>query len=256
MKTIFQPIFESIWKRKESKVFLLFSLFPLLYLVATFLPSQSNFMVMTTEKGHYTSFFPFWSIILHSTENFFLPSLALYFVAYSTFKKESTDHVFFLYKDIDRNSIFWAKIWSMIALVGIFLLSFTAVMLVVYYTRAIHLPGFSSKLWGDDIDNLSSLTEFCRVFLAFLLTIFMASAVSLYFNITMTMVIAIAFNMAMIIFGLVGGPLSYLSPNHFASMGIMDGQFLVAFAGIISLSLVYIGISNYFAKVKFKTLEF
>lgn len=256
MKTIFQPVFESIWKRKESKVFLLFSLYPLLYLAATFLPSESNFLVLTTEKGHYTFFISMWAIMINTTESFILPSLALYFLAYSTFKKESTDHILFLYKDIDRKSIFWAKIWSMIALVGIFLLSFTAVMLVVYYTRAIHLPGFSSKLWGDNIDILSSLTELCRVFLAFVLTIFMASAVSLYFNITMTMVIAIAFNMAMIIFGLVGGPLSYLSPNHFASMGIMDGQFLVAFAGIISLSLVYIGISNYFAKVKFKTLEF
>lgn len=43
MKQIFSAVFESVWKRKETKIFLLFSLYPLVYWV-TSLFGDSNFM--------------------------------------------------------------------------------------------------------------------------------------------------------------------------------------------------------------------
>ena len=46
MKQIFSAVFESVWKRKETKIFLLFSLYPLVYWVAS-LFGDSNFMQIT-----------------------------------------------------------------------------------------------------------------------------------------------------------------------------------------------------------------
>ena len=47
MKQIFSAVFESVWKRKETKIFLLFSLYPLVYWVAS-LFGDSNFMQIKT----------------------------------------------------------------------------------------------------------------------------------------------------------------------------------------------------------------
>ena len=43
MKQILPAIFTSVWKRKESKIYLLFVLFPVIFLLASFF-GKSNFM--------------------------------------------------------------------------------------------------------------------------------------------------------------------------------------------------------------------
>ncbi len=43
MNGIFSAVFEAVWKRKETKIFLVFALYPLIYFVASFFGS-SNFM--------------------------------------------------------------------------------------------------------------------------------------------------------------------------------------------------------------------
>ena len=40
MKEIFPAVFESVWRRKETKIYLVFALYPLVYFVASFLAIQ------------------------------------------------------------------------------------------------------------------------------------------------------------------------------------------------------------------------
>ena len=40
MSTMFGPVFRTIYKKKEAKICMLFSLFPLLLIVTSFLPTN------------------------------------------------------------------------------------------------------------------------------------------------------------------------------------------------------------------------
>lgn len=54
MKQIFPAVFRTIWKRKETQVYLLFTLFPFIYLVTSFIEG-SNFMQIHAGEGYKVS---------------------------------------------------------------------------------------------------------------------------------------------------------------------------------------------------------
>lgn len=101
MKDIFLAVLSTTWNRKESKLFLLFSLMPILYLASTFM--ETGFMNVTSiETGAKLSFLEMYDGIFNLSFNSTLPTLSLFLLILSVVRSDIELHRLFLYKDIER----------------------------------------------------------------------------------------------------------------------------------------------------------
>lgn len=90
MKQILPAIFTSVWKRKETKIYLLFVLFPVIFLLASFF-GKSNFMQISVIGDSRVSGIAFLDMMISSADSFILPTLAIYFLTISVFRREIDD---------------------------------------------------------------------------------------------------------------------------------------------------------------------
>lgn len=251
MKDIFLAVLSTTWNRKESKLFLLFSLIPILYLASTFM--ETSFMNVTSiETGAKLSFLEMYDGIFNLSFNSTLPTLSLFLLILSVVRSDIELHRLFLYKDIERKKILLSKILSILSLFALFVLIFSLLMFGVYYLRVIHLPFASGEFLGQDswlaIFSISG-TILHHVFYIFLLTM-----ISLFFsniaNIVSGIIILI-FTGILPLFGKIG----LIFPNGFRLLA-EEGNFHLAYIGIISITTFYSLILFYFSLKKFRKVEF
>ena len=84
------------------------------------------------------------------------------------FKRETDDHTMFLYKDINRRSIFLTKFFSLALILVLYFVLFFIVTLFVHYTRVVNMDFGSSRLGSDDLYStiyagISMLVIFLKV---------------------------------------------------------------------------------------------
>ena len=251
MKDIFLAVFSTTWNRKESKLFLLFSLIPILYLASTFM--ETSFMNVTSiETGAKLSFLEMYDGIFNLSFNSTLPTLSLFLLILSVVRSDIELHRLFLYKDIERKKILLSKILSILSLFALFVLVFSLLMFGVYYLRVIHLPFASGEFLGQDswlaIFSISG-TILHHVFYIFLLTM-----ISLFFSNIASIVsgiILLIFTGILPLFGKIG----LIFPNGFRLLA-EEGNFHLAYIGIISITTFYSLILFYFSLKKFRKVEF
>ena len=251
MKDIFLAVLSTTWNRKESKLFLLFSLMPILYLASTFM--ETGFMNVTSiETGAKLSFLEMYDGIFNLSFNSTLPTLSLFLLILSVVRSDIELHRLFLYKDIERKKILLSKILSILSLFALFVLIFSLLMFGVYYLRVIHLPFASGEFLGQDswlaIFSISG-TILHHVFYIFLLTM-----ISLFFSNIASIVsgiIILIFTGILPLFGKIG----LIFPNGFRLLA-EEGNFHLAYIGIISITTFYSLILFYFSLKKFRKVEF
>ena len=251
MKDIFLAVLSTTWNRKESKLFLLFSLIPILYLASTFM--ETSFMNVTSiETGAKLSFLEMYDGIFNLSFNSTLPTLSLFLLILSVVRSDIELHRLFLYKDIERKKILLSKILSILSLFALFVLIFSLLMFGVYYLRVIHLPFASGEFLGQDswlaIFSISG-TILHHVFYIFLLTM-----ISLFFSNIASIVSGI---ILLIFTGILPlfGKISLIFPNGFRLLA-EEGNFHLAYIGIISITTFYSLILFYFSLKKFRKVEF
>lgn len=93
-------------KRKETRLFLMFTLYPLMYFVASFF-KNSNFMQINVNPGDQIGYIDFLDMMLNTVDAMILPTIALCFLTISVFKREVEEYTLFLFKDINRQQVFW-----------------------------------------------------------------------------------------------------------------------------------------------------
>lgn len=251
MTDIFWAVLSTTWNRKESKLFLLFSLIPILYLASTFM--ETSFMNVTSiETGAKLSFLEMYDGIFNLSFNSTLPTLSLFLLILSVVRSDIELHRLFLYKDIERKKILLSKIFSILSLFALFVLIFSLLMFGVYYLRVIHLPFASGEFLGQDswlaIFSISG-TILHHVFYIFLLTM-----ISLFFSNIASIVsgiIILIFTGILPLFGKIG----LIFPNGFRLLA-EEGNFHLAYIGIISITTFYSLILFYFSLKKFRKVEF
>ena len=251
MKDIFLAVLSTTWNRKESKLFLLFSLIPILYLASTFM--ETSFMNVTSiETGAKLSFLEMYDGIFNLSFNSTLPTLSLFLLILSVVRSDIELHRLFLYKDIERKKILLSKILSILSLFALFVLVFSLLMFGVYYLRVTHLPFASGEFLGQDswlaIFSISG-TILHHVFYIFLLTM-----ISLFFSNIASIVsgiILLIFTGILPLFGKIG----LIFPNGFRLLA-EEGNFHLAYIGIISITTFYSLILFYFSLKKFRKVEF
>ncbi|HFI0028079.1 TPA: hypothetical protein ACGOSU_001115 [Streptococcus suis] len=257
MKQIFPAIFKTIWKRKETQIYLLFTLFPFIYLVTSFIEG-SNFMQIHAGEGYMVSLVAFMNMMVSSADSFILPSLTLYFLAISVFRKEVDEHTMFLYRDLGRKQIFWSKYLGLLATIVIFYGLFFATSAFVHYVRVIHLPFGSPSVFDTSLaESLSNVFCIVAYLLKDILSVSLATALCLYLKNITTMVTGFFVTIMMMILAVVGGPVAMIFPTSYmplASEGLTGVG--LAYLGAIGVTLVYALVFTKIAVKKFKNLEF
>ena len=251
MKDIFLAVLSTTWNRKESKLFLLFSLIPILYLASTFM--ETSFMNVTSiETGVKLSFLEMYDGIFNLSFNSTLPTLSLFLLILSVVRSDIELHRLFLYKDIERKKILLSKILSILSLFALFVLIFSLLMFGVYYLRVIHLPFASGEFLGHD--SLLAIFSIFGTILHHVFYIFLLTMISLFFSNIASIVsgiILLIFTGILPLFGKIG----LIFPNGFRLLA-EEGNFHLAYIGIISLTTFYSLILFYFSLKKFRKVEF
>jgi putative membrane protein len=251
MKDIFLAVLSTTWNRKESKLFLLFSLIPILYLASTFM--ETSFMNVTSiETGAKLSFLEMYDGIFNLSFNSTLPTLSLFLLILSVVRSDIELHRLFLYKDIERKKILLSKILSILSLFALFVLIFSLLMFGVYYLRIIHLPFASGEFLGQD--SLLAIFSIFGTILHHVFYIFLLTMISLFFSNVASIVsgiILLIFTGILPLFGKIG----LIFPNGFRLLA-EEGNFHLAYIGIISITTFYSLILFYFSLKKFRKVEF
>ncbi|HFI0716162.1 TPA: hypothetical protein ACGO5G_001311 [Streptococcus suis] len=256
MLAIFKPVFASVWKRKETKIFLAFALlFPTLFLAASFLPKGSNFMVPGVSDGYLYSFVALTGSLFKSSNDFTLPILALFYLTYTVFKGEADSHTMFLYKDIKRQDIFWAKVLSLVTIILIYTGIFLLVMVVYFYTRFGHMDYATLTFWDQLADeNAGFVQSILGGMLDMLVCVLLAACVSLYSGVGATMAVAFGYSLGSSILGVFGLASFFPTGNINA---LYEGASLFSTLGTsILVTLVYSTVLAYLTLKYFKKMEF
>lgn len=256
MLAIFKPVFASVWKRKETKIFLAFAfLFPTLFLASTFLPKGSNFMVPHVTNGYLLSFVALTGTVFKSASDFTLPILALFYLTYTVFKGEADSHTMFLYKDIKRQDIFWAKVLSLVTIVLIYTGIFLLVMVVYYYTRIGYLDYATLTFWDHLADeNAGFAQSILGGMLDMLVCVLLAACVSLYSGVGATMAVAFGYSLGSSILAVFGLASFFPTGNINA---LYEGASLFSTLGTsVLVTLVYSTVLSYLTLKYFKKMEF
>lgn len=257
MKIIFPAVFESVWKRKETRIFLAFTFLPLLYLVASFF-GDSNFMQISIVDGYKVGYLSFLDMMVNSADSFMLPILALYFLTISVFKREADDHTLFLYKDLNRSHIFWSKYISLLLILLIYVGIFSVTALVVHYGRVVHLDFGSARLFEDTLHNtLVTLFTIGTFILKGIFSISVATLLCLYFGNGTTLTAAVFVTIALMLMGVIGGPLALLLPNGYRDLAAQGmSEFFLALLGAMGTTVVYSVLFSTLAGRRFRDMEF
>lgn len=252
---IISAVFQSIISRKETKIFLIFSLYPIVFLIATLFP-DSNFMQISVERGSTLSLIELFNLLLGSINALTLPLLALYYLTYIVFKNEFDDSTMFLYKDIARSKIFRAKLLSLCGIVVIFLLFSFLSTVFANYLGAIRMPYGSMNILPNDTDIIFPIfISILNTSLDYVLSIFIAMTMSFYLKTGATVVSAIIIGIITEILSIIGGLWGLIYPTGYTNLAF-EGTPLIAFIGSISITLFYIFAMYTVGNKNFKNLEF
>lgn len=257
MQQLFPAIFATVWKRKETKIYLALAFFPIIYLVASFF-SGSNFMQISVEEGYRLSCLAFVDMMINSVDGFILPTLALYFLTISVFKREVDDHTMFLYRDLNRTFIFRAKYTSVLVVLGVFYSFLILVSTVVFYTRVAHLPFGSLSIFDPSLkETMVLIFHIITFFLKDVFSVSLAVLLCLYLKNGLTIVIALCMTIAMMIAGIINSPVTMIFPTGFIFLAneSLQGTGL-AFLGALGVTSLYSFVCTRIAVTKFNKLEF
>jgi hypothetical protein len=148
-----------------------------------------------------------------------------------------------------------AKYASLILIATIYYLLFFAVSTGVYYSRVVHMPiGSGAFVESNLAENLSLVLDILSFFMKDILSITVATVVSLYFGTGAAMVTAVVLTLTMMITPIIGGPVAMLFPNGY--FNLVSTNTTMAFVGTVGITLLYAIIFIGIGIKKFKSLEF
>lgn len=255
---MFTAIFESVWKRKETKIFLGLALLPaLLYALGSFF-GGSNFNQITADKGS-LSLLDFLSLLFTMIDSIVLPMIAFVYLTVTVFTRERDDHTLFLYKDLNRSKVFWAKLGSLVVIIGIFFALFLLVGILVYYTRATAYPYASGKMFGNlAAENLSNLASLLSSFVNFLFFLIVTAFLALRVKMGLTILVTIILDLVVLFTAGGENALRFLLPKAYGAnwWQVDNPNVTLLFTGMVVVTLIYFLIFGFLADKSYQKMEF
>lgn len=247
-KRITTAVFQSILKRRDTKIFLSFCLLPIL---VPFL--AGNMEGMNTD---YTkSFLSFFDITLLTQYRLTIPILIFSILISSVFRDEIDSKMMFLYKDIKRSKIFNAKMIGLALIYLIYLFGTFFATLITYY--GIMLPRFgvsSNFLPSTSMLSDKSILTILSAILLNVITIVIVAMISIRSKTLVAVLAGIFFTLFAITAPLLTG-VKYVIPSTYANT-LQAGEFITSLVMIIGLSCIYFLPSYFIARNNFEKVEF
>ena len=238
--------------RKESLILFGFALFPLILIIVSFFDTQ--FMQLSAPDNS-MSFVTFFEAVIDVQYQTFLPLVALIYLVIVSIGDEIRSGKLILYKDIDRNSIIFSKLLSMLSIYVIYFFLTIISSLITYYTYLINQNYTNGHFLPiNNIELKNSSLIILSIIVMHIYCILLSSFFSIKFNNSATLLIV----SVIMLFSFVSAKLtltSYIFPNAYPAF--FDGSnyleliFFIAFNFIfVSFFLVLIN-SNTFKKIEY-----
>ncbi|MCU0082691.1 hypothetical protein [Streptococcus danieliae] len=229
------PFFKALIQKKEARIILAFSLFPLILLPVSLF--DTNFMQLTASGGG-ISFVEFFSAVLVTQNGLFLPTLVFIYLAIQLFREEINQGILYLYKDRQRKTILNAKLGSLILLQLVYMgLTFISSLITYYFhltQQGVASGDFLTPVLPDLQEAiLNSLGVGGMLFLSILL----ASALSIRLSSGFTMLMSTLFSLLSYIAPLLNR-LRYLFPNGYVTL-LDDLSFISCLLLTLLVTLLY-----------------
>lgn len=185
------PFLKALLQKKEAKIALAFSLFPMLLIVVGLF--NTNFMQLSAPAGS-LSFLEFFSAVLSTQYQMALPLIAFIYIVSTMFRDEITSGRMYLYKDVSRQVILNAKLGAILLLKIVYILLTFCASLVTYYTYLIHQPYTSGKFLPLAIHDLQyTIVSILGTIFVFFLCVLVASLASIMLTNGFAMLIGVVF---------------------------------------------------------------
>lgn len=246
------PFFKTLMQKREVKIALAFSFYPLLLILVGLF--DTNFMQLSAQEAS-LSFIEFYSAVLSTQYQITLPLIVFIYISITLFGEEIRTGTLYLYKDIKKQIILTAKWGSIVLLQSLYLILTLLSSLVTYYTYLIHESYTSGYFLPVSIEDLQdSLISILGIILIFFLCQMVANLASILLTNGFTMLVAILFALSSFM-----APslrmLSFIYPNgyirHLDNIG-----FLASLSLQIGLFVGYALLLYYIASYFFKRIEY
>lgn len=207
--------FYALLKKKESKIVLAFSFYPMLLIVVDLF--STNFMRLSAPKAS-LSFLEFFSAVLLTQYQITLPLVVFIYIVSTIFRDEITSGIMYLYKDIRRKIILDAKLGSILLFQLLYIAVTFLVSLITYYAYLIYKPYTSGRFLPKGIGTLQyTVVSILGIILVFLLSLMVASLASIILTNGFTMLIGVVF----LLFSFISPHLKllkYIFPNGYINV--------------------------------------
>ncbi|MBM7643357.1 hypothetical protein [Streptococcus loxodontisalivarius] len=244
--TLFSSVFTSVFKRRDVKILLAFSLLPLI------LPGLSGVMDAQMSDSGTNSLFSFLLSMLELQYLLILPSLMIGLIVSSVFRDEISSGILFLYKDIKRSKIVNVKLLSLFAVYAIYALATSLVALVTYFFYIVPQYGFHllpSKGVGSSFLYLITIAG------NHLILIVLTAALSIKRSTLVAVLAGILYNLFAMTAPMLNG-IRYLFPNSYPTKLVSSMPFGLLLIISLGLTLLYIGLGYLSARKNFNKIEF
>lgn len=221
-----KSIFNNMLSLTSSKIFLALSLYPFLYLITLFLPT--NFMQIGGIDNGLSGLDFYYGIVIAQSQ-FAIPLIMMSYFVSKLFYEEHNTGKLIIYKDIKRSRLLNAKLHTLLSFYGLYLILLFISSEILYfsfiknfnYASGSFLPADKTIIYNDLL-NIIGLFEisFIAIFFAILLSMRFSSGFTILGVILLFMIISIA--------PLIKG-MQYIFPNSYNNVVDLNDFFIKLF---------------------------
>ena len=235
------PFFKALLKKKESKIALAFSFFPMLLIVVGLF--NTNFMQLSAPVGS-LSFLEFFSAVLFTQYQMTLPLVVFIYIVSTIFRDEITSGI-----------MLNAKLGAILLFQILYIVITFFSSLFTYYVYLVHKPYTSGRFWPSKIDDVQyTVISILGTILVFLLCLLVASLASIILTNGFTMLVGIIFALFSFIAPQLAS-LKYVFPNGYVNvlghMSFNSSILLIMLLFVVYYAILYIASLYFYSRLEY-----
>ena len=234
------PIFRTVYKKKEAKICLLFSLLPLILIFISILPT--NFMQINAIQNS-ISLMDFFDSVEGVLFQMVLPTIAFMYLSISCVHDEIKKSIIYLYKDIPRIKVLCFKAISIMLMFCIYIIMTFLTSTFTYLFYINNQPYSSHQFIGDGSDVLYITVNLFGIWASSVIGILMVVVISTFAENVVSLIIGIIY----ILFCIIAPDLKnvyFLFPtgykNIFENLGFGKSMFFSCAVSVLYLLIICI----------------
>lgn len=252
MFSLLKSSLKTSFARKETYIFLAFSLFPLMIILVSLF--KTNFMQLSATKGSMDCI-TFFEAMTYSQFQLTLPLIVIIYLAATSVHDEIKEGIVYIYKDISRDKVINSKILSLLLIYALYVGLTFVFSVITYYVNIIRMPYASKTFLPTTTSNLVyALFTIIAVVLTVILIIVLSVALATKFNNGVTILVSVIFTLVNFItpqLQLIKYIFQISYANFYEKMGSVNALLIM-----LVLFAIYAFVFSYLAHYWFKRVEY